>query len=59
MSLIAVFPNPPPSGDITLCEYNTQYVSEDFERADLKKYVPATHVSSCLSIVKKCLFLVL
>lgn len=45
MSLIAVFPDPPASGDVTLCEYNTQYVSEDFERADLKKHVPATHVS--------------
>jgi hypothetical protein len=45
MSLISVFPDPPAYGEVTLCEYNTKYVSEGFEKADLKKHVPATHVS--------------
>ena len=45
MSLLSVFPPPPATGEVTLCEINAKLVSESFETADLSRYIPAKQVS--------------
>lgn len=57
MSLLSLFPDPPGFDEVTLCEYNSKYVSENVETADVKKHVPATHVSEHVSSIKVKLFL--